>query len=135
MFSPDGKRVVTASQDETARVWDAATGAPIGRPLLHAGLVYSASFSPDGKRVLTASSDNSARVWDAADGTPVTVPLRHDDGVNSAAFSSDGRRVVTASTDGTARVWDVATGRRSARYCNTVVLLMALRSAPTASGL
>ena len=55
-FSPDGKRIVTASEDKTARVWDAATGKPIGEPLKgHEDAVSSAAFSPDGKRIVTAS--------------------------------------------------------------------------------
>ena len=55
-FSPDGKRIVTASGDKTARIWDAATGQPIGEPLKgHEDAVYSAAFSPDGKRIVTAS--------------------------------------------------------------------------------
>ena len=70
-FSPDGTRVVTASNDKTTRVWDAATGAPIGKPMQHEGWVYSAAFSPDGGRVVTASGDNTARVWDAATGAPI----------------------------------------------------------------
>ena len=61
-FSPDGKRVVTASGDQTARVWDADTGKPVGEPMTHGEQVNSASFSPDGKRVVTASY-NTARVW------------------------------------------------------------------------
>ena len=69
-LSPDGARVVAASDDGTARVWDARTGAPLGAPLRHSGGVRSAIFSPDGTRVVTA--DESARVWDArtvADGS------------------------------------------------------------------
>ena len=62
-FSPDGKRVVTASSDKTARVWDADTGKPVGEPMTHGEAVLSASFSPDGKRVVTASEDKTARVW------------------------------------------------------------------------
>ena len=55
-FSPDGKRIVTASADKTARLWDAETGKPIGEPLKgHDGDVMSAAFSPDGKRIVTAS--------------------------------------------------------------------------------
>ena len=62
-FSPDGQRVVTASVDKTARLWDAASGKPIGEPMKHeGGTFHSAQFSPDGQRVVTASGDNGAAV-------------------------------------------------------------------------
>jgi WD40 repeat protein len=106
-FSADGRRIVTASEDSTARVW-AADGS--GEPVVlrgHQDRVWSAAFSPDGGRVVTASRDSTARVW-AADGSGEPVVLRgHEDWVMSAAFSPDGRRVVTASQDSTARVWAV----------------------------
>ena len=63
-FSGDGKRVVTASWDNTARIWDAESGKQIAVLKGHAGSVISAAFSGDGKRVVTASSDNTARIWD-----------------------------------------------------------------------
>src|SRR5205823_331959 len=109
-FSPDGQRVVTASGDETVRVWDAASGKPIGEPMKDDG-VNSAQFSPDGQRVVTASWDKTVRVWDAISGKPIGEPMKHDAGVNSAQFSPDGQRVVTASMDKTARVWDAASGK------------------------
>jgi WD40 repeat protein len=56
--------VVTASVDNTARVWDATTSKPLTSPLEHRAEVRSAAFSPDGTRVVTASLDNTARVWD-----------------------------------------------------------------------
>jgi WD40 repeat protein len=62
-FSPDGTRVVTASWDKTARVWDATTGKPVTPPLEHQGFVSAAAFSRDGTRVVTASKDQTARVW------------------------------------------------------------------------
>jgi WD40 repeat protein len=66
-FSPDGKRIVTASADKTTRVWDAATGKPIGEPLAgHDGNVNSAAFNPDGQRIVTASDDGTAQIWDVA---------------------------------------------------------------------
>ncbi|MBI3463760.1 MAG: protein kinase, partial [Planctomycetes bacterium] len=111
-FSPDGRRVVTASADHAARVWNAVTGEPVTAPIRHDGAVARASFSPDGTRVVTASDDGTARVWDASTAEPVTPPLRHDGPVRHAGFSPDGRWVVTASHDKTARLWDAATGER-----------------------
>jgi WD40 repeat protein len=111
-FSPDGRRVVTASDDRTARVWDTASGQPVTPPLTHQDQVWHAAFSPDGRRVVTASWDQTARVWDAASGQPLSPPLSHQNGVLHAAFSPDGRRVVTASGEsskrGEALVWDLA---------------------------
>ena len=83
-FSPDGQRIVTASVDG-ARLWDTASGKPIGEPMKHAAWVLSAQFSPDGQRVVTASKDNTARLWDAASGTPIGEPMRHEAAVNVSA--------------------------------------------------
>jgi hypothetical protein len=102
-FSGDGQRVVTASDDRTARVWDAASGRAIGEPMRHEDGVSSAQFSGDGQRVVTASADKTARVWDAASGKAIGEPMRHGDAVNSAQFSADGQRVVTASRDVSSR--------------------------------
>jgi hypothetical protein len=68
-FSPDGERIVTVSQDKTARIWDAMSGKPIGESLKgHDDVVRSAAFSADGKRIVTASDDKTARIWDAESG-------------------------------------------------------------------
>ncbi len=110
-FSPDGSRVVTASEDGTAQVWDAATGQKIGQPMRHANWVHTAEFSPDGTKVVTASWDGTARVWDARTGVQIGSAMQHDvsiEGgkVNCAHFSADGTEIVTASWDHTARIWD-----------------------------
>jgi WD40 repeat protein len=106
VLSPDGKRIVTASLDDTARVWDAATGKQIVVLRGHQDIVNSAEFSPDNRRIVTASSDNTVRVWDASTGEPIVVLRGHDDEVRSAAFSPSGNQIVSASYDKTARIWD-----------------------------
>jgi WD40 repeat protein len=109
-FAPGDARVVTASEDKTAIIWDVTTGKPLGRPLVHDGEVYRAEFSPDGLLVTTASWDSTARIWDARSSTQVTPPLKHNGLLYSASFSPDGLKVITASEDHTARIWDAHTG-------------------------
>jgi WD40 repeat protein len=113
-FSPNGRRVVTASADGTARIFDATSGKQIQLLRGHNDLVNSAAFSPDGRFVVTASNDKTVRIWDAMTGKEITVLHGHEKEVNSAAFSPDGTRVVTASNDKTARIWDTTSGEQIA---------------------
>src|SRR5262249_40128429 len=107
---PAGRRVVTASRDHTARVWDAVTGDAVTVPIRHGHVVWKAVFSPDGRRVVTASHDGTARVWDARTGEPVSRAMPHQFQVMDASFSPDGRRGFPGGPEGTGRVWDAATG-------------------------
>jgi DNA-binding beta-propeller fold protein YncE len=105
VFSPDGTRIVTASDDDTAKLWDAVSGKVLVTLEGHTFVVNDAAFSPDGRRVVTASNDTTARVWDGFTGKLIATLDGHGGLVYSAAFSSDGSRIVTASGVGTARVW------------------------------
>jgi len=111
-FSPDGKYVVSGSDDGTARVWEAASGVE-GARVNHADGVWPVAFSPDGIYVISGC-DETARVWEAASGVEV-ARITHDDIVRSVAFSPDGEYVVSGSWDGTARVWEAASGVEGAR--------------------
>jgi eukaryotic-like serine/threonine-protein kinase len=110
-FSPDGARVVTASNVDKPRIWDAVSGRSIAELRGHSGSVITATFSPDGDRIVTASSDNTAIIWDAASGASIATLRGHTETVSTAAFSPDGARIVTASDDHTARIWDAASGK------------------------
>ena len=107
-FSPDGGRVVTASLDQTARVWDAYTGRPVTAPLKHNGPVLAAWFSVDGKRVITLSFSGShdrreeTRVWDASSGQPVSPSPKDEKRAYGESMSQDGTRVVSIGLDGAA---------------------------------
>ena len=110
-FSPDGTRVVTASWDKTARVWDAATGKPLTTPARASGRGVERRVQPRrharGHRELGQDRAGVGR----GDRQAAHRPARASGAVWSAAFSPDGTRVVTASDDKTARVWDAATGK------------------------
>jgi len=109
-YSPDGMRIVTASVDKSARIWDARTGVQLAVLSGHGSSVYCAAYSPDGTRIVTASADKTARIWDARTGAQLTILSGHGDEVSCAAYSPDGSRIVTASFDKTARIWDALTG-------------------------
>jgi dipeptidyl aminopeptidase/acylaminoacyl peptidase len=109
-FSPDGQRIVTASRDKSAQLWDAANAKPIGEPLRHEGMVTSAQFSPNGQRIVTGSADKTARLWDVVSGKPIGEPMKHEDAVTSAQFSPDGRRIAIVLEDKTVRLRDAISG-------------------------
>jgi WD40 repeat protein len=110
-FSPDGRQIVAAVYDGTARIWDVATGRQVQVMSGHTAPVFSAAFSPDGKQVVTAGQDFTARVWDAATGHQLLLLAGHTNRVVWARFSPDGRKILTTSRDGSIRIWDASTGR------------------------
>lgn len=113
-FSPDGRRIATASKDGTARVWDVETGAPLTPPLVHKQPVNKVAFSADGRQLVSAGDDRTARIWDAR-GIQLHI-LELSGPVRSASFSADGKRLVTQS-GGWVSVWDTATGKEVMKPC------------------
>ncbi|EAU62543.1 WD-40 repeat [Stigmatella aurantiaca DW4/3-1] len=111
-FSPDGSLIVTASDDQTALLWDSHSGQPLAT-LKHERSVLSAAFSPDGTRIVTASDDQTARIWgwDGHSAQLLATLQGHENSVQSAAFSPDGSLIITASSDGSARRWDGHSGQ------------------------
>lgn len=105
-FSPDGSRVLTGSDDSTAKLRDAQTGEEIRTFPGHA-----VAFSPDGTQVLTGSDDKTAKLWDIETGEEIRTFSGHADRVESVAFSPDGSQVLTGSSDDTAKLWDTQTAQ------------------------
>ena len=113
-FSPDGKLALTGSDDNTAKLWDIASGECM-HSFQHKSYVYSVAFSPNGKLALTGSWDGTAKLWNVASGEclhtfchKASGPLRNY--IESVAFSPNGAFVLTGSDDHTAKLWDVVSG-------------------------
>jgi eukaryotic-like serine/threonine-protein kinase len=111
VFSPDGQRILTGSDDKLAKLWDAATGRELFTLKGHRAEIKSVAFSPDGQRIVTGSEDQTAKVWDAVTRRELRTLRGHRALIGSVAFSPDGQRIVTGSDDRTAKVWEAASGR------------------------
>jgi WD40 repeat protein/serine/threonine protein kinase len=121
-FSADGQRLVTTSEDKTAKVWDAATGQLLLTLRGHTGWVFSATFTPDGQRIITGGGPwglgikpGETKVWDATTGEQLLDFKGHNYTVWSLAISPDGKRIVTAAAErgygpGEVKVWNATNG-------------------------
>ncbi|KAF5365439.1 hypothetical protein D9758_010875 [Tetrapyrgos nigripes] len=112
VFSPDGSKIISGSDDHTVRIWDSSVQSVIHEPGQgHQGEVYCVAFSPDGARIVSGSDDKTIKIWDTSTGNAIGQPLLgHTHYVNSVAFSPDGTRIVSGSYDKTVRIWDANTG-------------------------
>src|SRR5262249_10341217 len=110
-FSQDGSRVLTASYDGTARIWDTLSGRELLAVKDTAGILFHSSFTPNGKKTVTAGTSRIAKVWDAQTGRLLASLIGHRGWLWSARFSPNGEKIVTASEDRTARVWNAGSGQ------------------------
>jgi len=110
-FSPDGKTVLSGSDDNTLKLWEVATGREIRTLTGHGNDVNSVAFSPDGKTVLSGSIDKTLKLWEVATGREIRTLTGHEDKVTSVAFSPDGKKVLSGSWDRTLKLWEVASGQ------------------------
>ncbi|MFY9226274.1 MAG: serine/threonine-protein kinase, partial [Blastocatellia bacterium] len=110
-FSPDDQLVVSASVDQTARIWRVSDAKELFILKGHQNTVITAQFSLDGKFIVTSSLDKTAKIWKVSDGSLVATLSGHTESLQDAIFSSDGKQIVTISYDKTAKIWDSATGK------------------------
>jgi len=108
-FAPDGKAFLSASHDNTLRLWDAQTRKCIAVLEGHSSPVTACAFAPDGKTFLSASYDNTLRLWDAQTQKCLAVLEGHSATVTACAFAPDGKTFLSASYDNTMRLWDAQT--------------------------
>ena len=111
IFSPDGNTLLSASDDNSLRLWDARSGECLRVLRGHRGAVLACAISPDGNTLLSASGDHSLRLWDARSGECLRVLEGHQRWVRGCAFSPDGNTLLSASDDHSLRLWDVHSGK------------------------
>ncbi|MDQ6643983.1 MAG: serine/threonine protein kinase, partial [Chloroflexota bacterium] len=109
-WSPDSKRIASASDDHTVQICDAQTGATSLTYRGHAAEVYALSWSPDGKYLASAGADKTVQVWDAATGASFRTYKGHSDQVNAVSWSSDSKLIASGSDDHTVQVWNITNG-------------------------
>ena len=112
-YSPDGRDIVSGSQDNTIRVWNATTAQCVAGPFqVYTTHVICVAYSSDWRHIASGSQDNIIRVWNATTGQCVAGPFQgHTDWVTSVAYSSSGIHIVSGSWDNTIRVWNATTGQ------------------------
>lgn len=120
LFDADGARILTASWDKTAKLWETGSGNLI-MTFAHNAAVNTAKFGPDGTRVVTTSADKTAKLWDAASGR-LLGSFNHPDSVTDATLSPDGVEIATASADKTAKLWEVSSGKLMATLAHQGVV-------------
>jgi WD40 repeat protein len=113
--TPDGKRVVSASWDNTLKVWDLASGAEARTLAGHADGIGCVEITPDGKWVVSASEDHTLKMWDLESGAEERTLIGYHSYVRSVAITPDGKRAVSASGR-TLRIWDLESGEAIASF-------------------
>lgn len=112
-FSSDSSRIVSASEDATARTWEVLSGREIHVFKAHDGAVNDARFDTSGRRIVTAGRDRTLRVWDATSAAAILTLTGHSNSINAACFSPDSLRILSMSADFTARLWNLSSGECS----------------------
>ncbi|KAF7971792.1 hypothetical protein HWV62_19925 [Athelia sp. TMB] len=119
-YSPDGKRIASASADRTIWVRDTETGEAVGAPFKgHTAAIWSIAYSPSGHRIVSGSEDGTMRMWDPDTGELEGSPFKHSDSGNFVAYySPDGNHIVLSSPNGTISIWDVEIGEATEKEIN-----------------
>jgi WD40 repeat protein len=127
--TPDGRRAVSASDDNTLRVWDLESGAELRTLTGHTNSVNAVAVTPDGRRAVSASDDNTLRVWDLESGEELRTLTGHTSSVSAVAVTPDGRRAVSASSQ-TLKVWDLESGEELRTLTGHTNLVIAVAVTP-----
>ncbi len=110
VYSPDGKKILSASSDGTVKEWDTATGQCLRTLEGHTDCVNSAVYSPDEEKILSASSDGTIKEWDSKQGQCIRTFQEHESTVNCTVYGPS-NKIISASMDRTLKVWNTDSGK------------------------
>ena len=108
--SPDGQYIISASSDNTLKVWEFGTGKELRTLSGHSDSVNGVTVSPDGQYIISASWDNTLKVWELGTGKELRTLSGHSFSVSGVTVSPDGQYIISASWDNTLKVWNLKTG-------------------------
>jgi WD40 repeat protein len=134
-WSPDGRRLATASKDRTVAVWDLGNGHEALRYLGHPDYVRAVAYSPDGKLVASAGGESDVRLWDPATGKDVRSLKGEGTFITCLAFSRDGKYLVAGCDDRAVRIWEVADGKLKRAIQDFRAIIQAVAFSPDGSTL
>ena len=109
-IAPDGFIAISASSDETLKIWDTETGTEVRTLTGHTSYVTAVAIAPDGKTAISASGDKTLKIWDTETGTEVRTLTGHTREVTAVAIAPDGKTAISGSWDNTLKIWDTETG-------------------------
>lgn len=115
--TPDGRRAVSASLDNTLKVWDLERSEELTTLRGHSDAITAVAVTPDGCRAVSASIDKTLKVWNLESGAELMTLRGHTSSVFGVAVTPDGQRVVSGSNDKTLKVWDLESGVERATLC------------------
>ena len=115
-IAPDGKTAISASLDNTLKIWDTETGSELKTLTGHSSVVTAVAIAPDGKTVISALKDNTLKIWDTQTGSELKTLTGHSHRVYAVAIAPDGKTAISASYDETLKIWDLLTGKEVASF-------------------